>query len=112
MRVPFQSIHSLGVAAGCLLLSSCVDGNFGPGASSHLERTIDFSPGGQFRLENTNGRVEIETWNQEKVEIQAEKTASTPDALDRVRIEINGHGDHVDVRTETPHAWFIFGEQQ
>lgn len=93
-----------------LILSGCMAGEFGEAARGHFDKTVDFSPGGRFRLENTNGRVTIETWNQSKVQIEAEKTASSQEALDLIRIEVWGQGDRVEVKTEMPHGdWFFWG---
>lgn len=108
-----MSIRALAYPAllcGSLLLPGCVAGDFGESARGHFDKTVDFSPGGRFRLENTNGRVAVETWNQKKVQIEAELAASSEEELDRIHIEVRGQGDQVEVRAEMPHGeWFLWG---
>ena len=59
-------------------------------------------PGGRFELESFNGSVEIYGWDQEQVEINGTKYASTKDALDDIRIEIAHTPESVIVRTIRP----------
>lgn len=59
--------------------------------------------GGHFSLENVNGKVEVEGWERNEVEVSALKTTEG-DArdLDRVRIEVRKDGCHLSVRTVYP----------
>jgi DUF4097 and DUF4098 domain-containing protein YvlB len=67
-----------------------------------IDQTIDFNSGGRFTIENVNGSITIETWDQEQVRIEAEKTASSQEALDDIEVEISGSGGEVNVRTHFP----------
>lgn len=64
-----------------------------------FERTVPFDPGGSFRLENANGTIDIETWNESNVKIEAEKRARNEDALADIEISVEGSGDSVEVST-------------
>ncbi len=45
------------------------------------EQTIPFTVGGDFLIENVNGSITIETWNEGSVRIEAEKVADSVEAL-------------------------------
>jgi DUF4097 and DUF4098 domain-containing protein YvlB len=75
----------------------------------HVEETRAFKPGGTFRLENVNGTVTIETWDQESVLIEADKAANSEKALDAIEIEIDGENDWVEVKTRHPRSRSFFG---
>jgi DUF4097 and DUF4098 domain-containing protein YvlB len=64
-----------------------------------FERVVPFDPGGTFRIENTNGTIDVETWNESSVKIEAEKKAKDEDALADLEISIEGSGDSVTVET-------------
>ncbi|MEZ5400840.1 MAG: DUF4097 family beta strand repeat-containing protein [Bryobacteraceae bacterium] len=59
----------------------------------------DLKPGGRLAVENFNGSVEIEGWNQSYVEIDGEKYASTRENLDRMSVQVKPSADFIDVRT-------------
>jgi DUF4097 and DUF4098 domain-containing protein YvlB len=64
--------------------------------------TRPFEPTGEFILENVNGRVSVETWSEPQVRIEAEKGAATEARLRQLRVEIDGEGSRVSVRTRMP----------
>ena len=64
-----------------------------------FERIVPFEPGGSFRIENVNGSIDIETWNEGTVRIQAEKEAGSQEALDGIEILVEGSGSDVSVKT-------------
>lgn len=64
-----------------------------------FERVVPFEIGGSFRVENVNGSIDIETWNEGSVRIQAEKKARSREALEDIEILIEGSGSEVSVRT-------------
>jgi DUF4097 and DUF4098 domain-containing protein YvlB len=67
-----------------------------------VDKTIDFTSGGRFTLENVNGSITVETWDQEQVRIEAEKKADSQSSLDDIEVEIQGSGGDVNVRTYLP----------
>jgi hypothetical protein len=83
--------------------------------SQHFDQTFSASGRTRISLENVNGDVHIEAWDQEEVRVQAEKFASSQELLDELEIEINASQDSVHVDTHYPHHhsffdWFSFGE--
>jgi DUF4097 and DUF4098 domain-containing protein YvlB len=71
------------------------------------ERALD--PDGFFSLENVNGRVTVSTWNEPRVRIEAEKSAISESRLRQLRVEIEGQGHEVSVRTRLPGSWLFGG---
>src|SRR5262249_17928654 len=99
LRMPLHPIGGL-LAAG-LALSAC--GGFGPPAvreSQVEERALDAD--GAFSLDNVNGQVEVATWSEPRVRIEAEKASFSEARLRAVRVEIQGEGRQVSVRTRVP----------
>jgi Toastrack DUF4097 len=90
-------------------LSGCVPGGPLLSARDHVSETRPLDPGGELTLENVNGRVVIGTWGERQVRIEAEKAASSQAMLKQVRVEIDGQGDRVDVRTRLPRGGWLFG---
>jgi len=94
--------------APLVLWSGCLPTGLGPAAYGRVEQTVRFDPDGRFRLDNVNGRIEIETWEKQEVAIEAEESAPNRRLLDQVHIAIRGEGARVEVHTETPHGgWFL-----
>jgi len=77
-------------------------------AHGSVTETRPFEPAGEFTLENVNGRVTVETWSEPQVRIEAEKGATTEARLRQLRVEIDGEGSHVSVRTRMPRG-HLFG---
>jgi hypothetical protein len=83
--------------------AGCDVAAMGPTARENVSETRRLDPQGTFTLENTNGAVIVETWDQPSVSIEAEKVAPEGQ-LEHVRIEIRGEGDRVDVVTRQPRS--------
>jgi DUF4097 and DUF4098 domain-containing protein YvlB len=96
----------LAVAVG---LAGCDAGDFSLSAREDVVVTRPLEPGGRFSLRNTNGRVSVRVWDEPRVRIEAEKAATSRDALDDVRVEVEGEGRRVEVRTRLPHG--VFGRR-
>jgi hypothetical protein len=88
-----------------LLLAGCEIGDF-DAFQAHFEHRYNLQPGARLNLENVNGSVEIEGWDQNAIEITGVKFASSQQLLDEVRIDIRHTPDSVDIRTERPSAGF------
>jgi len=108
MRLSVLAHASLALAAA-LSLPACIDG--GPlAAHDSVKETRKLDPGGSFDLDNVNGRVEVSTWNEPQVRIEADKAASNRSILRRIEVQIEGEGSRVRVHTRYPHApWFLGG---
>jgi hypothetical protein len=99
-------VLSLAVAA-----SGCMHGGDWGGtafkASSTESRAL--AKNGHFSLDNTNGRVEVTGWDEAQVKIEATKRAGSEHALEQLKVEIEGEGDDVRVRTRYPRGHFFGG---
>jgi DUF4097 and DUF4098 domain-containing protein YvlB len=76
--------------------------------TERFERTLDVPPGVELSLTNTNGHVEIETWDRTSVEIVAEKRVNVRDAqaareaLEKLRIAVREGDGRLEIETEYP----------
>lgn len=89
-----------------VLLVSC-DEWIGP--SDRYKEDFHYSyplaAGGRVSLENTNGAVEVNTWDKDEVEINGTRYASTEQNLRDMRIEINAAADSIQIRTVTAYSF-------
>jgi hypothetical protein len=83
--------------------TGCDVAAMGPTERENVSETRRLDPQGTFTLENTNGAVILETWDQPTVSIEAEKVASEG-MLEQIHVEIRGEGDRVDVVTRQPRS--------
>ncbi|HLJ46509.1 MAG TPA: DUF4097 family beta strand repeat-containing protein [Bryobacteraceae bacterium] len=96
----------LAVGAPCmLLLTSCVD--FEDWADSDRYKddfhyAYAFAPGGSLSVDNQNGSIEITSWEQDSIEINGTKYASSKALLDDLKVDINHDSGHVRIRTLRP----------
>jgi len=102
MRVVGALLAAVVVLPGCFVDEVVLS------ARDRVEETRPFNPGGTFRLENSNGSIQIDTWDEPRVRIEAEKAASDRTTLEATRILVEGEGDRVEVRTRHPRR-FLFG---
>jgi DUF4097 and DUF4098 domain-containing protein YvlB len=82
--------------------SGCYVGDFGYSYRESVEETRPLAANGTFRLENTNGRITISTWDEPRVRIEAEKAAGSRHALRDLEVVVKGEGDEVAVETRQP----------
>jgi hypothetical protein len=67
------------------------------------DRAYPLQPGGTFELQNVNGTVEVQGWDQDVVEVHAVKTAKLKESdLARVSIEVHATAQGVSVATRYP----------
>ena len=87
-----------------LTLTGCDIEDFGPSDRFHADfhYTYPLKPGGRLSMDNFNGQIEIEGWDQNKVDVTGTKFASSQDMLDQIKIEIHDSADHVEIRTVRP----------
>lgn len=107
-----QRILFAGTILSATWLSACGIGDAALTARRTQVETRAIEPAGTFQLKNTNGSVEITTGGERQVRIEAEKAASSEQALNALDVVIGGQGDRVEVLTRAPHGpWGIFGPQ-
>lgn len=94
-----------GLAPGMLILTGCIDwADYGD--SNRYKEDFHFSyplsPGGTVSIENSNGFVNISGWEQNTIEINGTKFASTKGLLDAVKIDTNSGPSSIRIRTIRP----------
>jgi len=90
-----------------LWAAGCVPG-YGPlTVRDSFEATRSLAPDGRFTLENTNGEVQVATWDQDQVRVEAELRAASESQLRQIAIEVQGEGDRVSVNTRLPRGGFF-----
>jgi DUF4097 and DUF4098 domain-containing protein YvlB len=71
--------------------------------SKEFNQSYPLQPGGTFDLQNVNGTVEVQGWDQNVVEVRAVKTAKQKQSdLERVTIDVNANAGGVSVATRYP----------
>jgi hypothetical protein len=71
--------------------------------SKDFDHSYPLQPGGTFELQNVNGTVEVQGWDQDVVEVHAVKTAKLKESdLARVSIEVNANSQGVSIATRYP----------
>jgi hypothetical protein len=103
-------IRAATAASALSLAAGCVVGDVGLSARDSTTETRALRSDGRFTLNNVNGRVVVTTWGEPRVRIEAERAAANERALEQVRVEIDGEGERVDVRTRLPRSGsWLFG---
>jgi DUF4097 and DUF4098 domain-containing protein YvlB len=86
-------------AAVCFLsVGMAFAGNY----TETFDQSYALGSGGRFGLENINGDVTIEAWDQDEVRVYAVKSASSPDRLAKLLIEVEASSSGVFVETKYP----------
>lgn len=65
-----------------------------------LDETYVVEDGATLSLENVNGDVVIEAWDQDEVRVQALRKAGNADALERVQVLISADTDRIHIETK------------
>ena len=79
-----------------------------------FDRTVDVRSGPAISLENVNGRIVINSWDQPRVRIHAIRKAESREALDKLIIDVRGGGDNLSIISRMPNKGegfldFLFG---
>ncbi|MGA8270960.1 MAG: DUF4097 family beta strand repeat-containing protein [Candidatus Sulfotelmatobacter sp.] len=70
--------------------------------TEEFHQTYALAPDGRVELDNINGAVDISTWDQNEVKVDAVKYAYSKERLEEARIEIDSGKDHLSIRTRYP----------
>jgi DUF4097 and DUF4098 domain-containing protein YvlB len=87
--------------APVLLLTGCVEfGDFGDSEAykEDFHQTYPLNAGGSVSIETFNGSIELVGWEQNSVEVNGTKYASTKSALDSIKIDVSSPSGSVRVR--------------
>ncbi len=85
-----------------MILAPSAQAFSGNNVSEEFHKTVPLSAAGRVLLENVNGNVEITGWDKNEVQIDAVKSARDQQRLDEAKIEVEGSGDAVNIRTRYP----------
>jgi len=90
--------------AAALALAGCDFENIGPGDrfKSDFHYSYDVNSGARIDIESFNGSVEIEGWDQSKVDIEGTKYGATEQLRDAIRINISPAPSAISIRAEHP----------
>jgi DUF4097 and DUF4098 domain-containing protein YvlB len=85
-----------------MILAPSAQALSGNNVTEEFHKTVPLNAGGRVTLENINGNVEITGWDKNEVQIDAVKSARDQQRLDEAKIEVEGRGDAVHIRTRYP----------
>jgi DUF4097 and DUF4098 domain-containing protein YvlB len=69
-----------------------------------FDQTYAMAPDGQVGLENINGDVTIEAWDRNEVRVFAVKSASSPERLEALKIDVDASSSRVFIDTHYPNS--------
>src|SRR6202035_265501 len=93
----------LGTACALLVFAFAAHPSDHRGAlSEEFHQTYALTPDGRIELDNINGPVQISSWDQNQVKVDAVKYADTKERLDEAKIEIDARNDSISIRTKYP----------
>jgi DUF4097 and DUF4098 domain-containing protein YvlB len=72
------------------------------GKDETLRRRYDLKSGGRITLENTRGNIRISSWDQDRVELVAEKSGDSEEDMELVPIEIDSRDDELKITSLFP----------
>lgn len=67
-----------------------------------FDQTYALSAGGEVSIDNVNGDVTIEVWDRSEVRVEAFKSASSPELLEALRIDVDASSSSVQIETHYP----------
>ena len=102
-----RALHVAFVLGLGLVATGCINGNLAMPFHATVDETRPLAANGELDLENTNGSVRLVAWDEAKVRIEATKRAGSERALEELKVEIEGQGDRVSVRTRYPHPHWL-----
>ncbi len=102
-----RALHvALALSLG-LVVNGCIGGNLGLPFRESVDETRALAANGELELSNTNGSVRLVAWDEAKVRVEATKRAASERALEELKVEIEGQGDRVTVRTRYPRPHWL-----
>lgn len=85
-----------------IILAPSAYASSGGNVTEEFHKTVPLNANGRVSLENINGNVEISGWDRNEVQIDAVKSAKDQQRLDEAKIEVEGSGSSVHIRTRYP----------
>lgn len=90
------------IFAASLLYATAVSSQSQTELREELHKTFALDAQGRVSLDNINGDVRIKVWDRNELQLDAVKTAATPERLAEAQIEIDATPEAVRVRTKYP----------
>jgi DUF4097 and DUF4098 domain-containing protein YvlB len=88
-----------------LMTATSVSGrNQTPDQDRELHQTYDLAERGVISVNNLSGYIRINSWNQNKVKVDAVKRTRDGGEIDQVRIQVNATGNRLEIRTIYPRS--------
>jgi len=97
-----KALHSLATWSAALMLAATVTQSASAGRTETIHRSYDTRATPRLSVENINGDLAIDGWDQNRIEISAVKQAPTSERLDDLRVTMEQDGDDVTIRVEYP----------
>jgi DUF4097 and DUF4098 domain-containing protein YvlB len=83
-------------------------GDSGDELREEFHQTYPLSPTGRISLENLNGGVQINVWDQSSVKVDAIKKAYRQSRLNEAKIEVNASEENIKIKTDYPYEHQTF----
>jgi len=87
------------IALGCVLASSFAFSAYAD-VTDTIEKSFDVNANSHFSLENINGEVDISSWSESVIKVEATIRADSQSEFDRVDVKIKQSGQQVSVETD------------
>lgn len=71
-----------------------------------FNQTLPLTAHGRLSLDNVNGKIEISSWDQDGVTIQAVKRGKSKDSVEELEIQVEAASDQVTIHTKQTASWF------
>src|ERR1700704_3996482 len=97
-------IRTLPLGAALMLVGCVGFGDFGPGDAfkEDFHSTHALSPGGTVSIETFNGQIEVIGWEQNSVEVNGTKYASSQSVLESLKVDVTSTPGSVRIRVVRP----------
>jgi Toastrack DUF4097 len=102
-RRDMKTLRWIVPGAAALVLAAAVTQNASAKVSETINQVYDTSAHPSLRIDNVNGALTLEGWDQNRIEITAVKTAGDAEDLAELKVELRKDGDNVVVHVKYPH---------
>ncbi|HVG38587.1 MAG TPA: DUF4097 family beta strand repeat-containing protein [Pyrinomonadaceae bacterium] len=102
MTTVWRNLLTLLLLAFCSVAGAADSTQRGPELREEFHQTVPLAPDGRISLANINGDVRIKVWDRQEVQIDAVKTARSPEKIKEAEIVVEAQPEAVKVRTKYP----------
>ena len=101
VRAPLKNFV-ITVCSVLLLIPSALARDWEGSLKEEFHHTYPISANGRVELDNINGSVHITAWDRNEVQVDAIKSANTPERLQEAKIEIESSSNVLSITTQYP----------